>query len=655
MTLAVDYPSAGGTSPVRLAESAAQLERRIFGTGPASVGTSDRSVNGFFRENSGEVFRWRNAGIVAPVHVPDDRQTTIDESRKTCAVRPQDCAGVGLVYFQSANGDYLGTDDANAISETINTRPGRPGPLQAFKLIDMNRGDLVSGDRIQLVTYHQHWLTAEGGGGSVLSVNRTYAANWEVFRIAKVAGTGAIVDGDTVTLQAPSSHYVIAYGGGGGEVQVDRRLAGRFGRFTFSEAPVDGSRLTGIALDAAERSGIDLTRYDVRAPIGRLDDSELGLLLMNAEPSSQRGATRQFPCQPLTRVLVCGRVSAVDEPASFTTVAHELTHQLGTIDMYGSLCHSYHVTLMSCTIGDAADISYHLDPWYKIQLGWIRPRIRAIPTASYPGDCVELDTAQVVAWSDRTPTIWYSPSRGTSEFLVVEHRNGGWGGYDRDVATSGVAIWEVQVDAYGFPREVPGVVIVTGKDGTLESEAVDDDVDTGTRIEPGPDRLLATPKAPSDVVASDRVDLLFSAGPAWRGGNTLWTSSDGLVRPTWMDGTPTGLTLRIGQPDRSVLGAIDLEVAGSTGFRPRINALPAPLSGRAGSAVELRGVLGVQAGSQVTVKGAGPTYMAQIRSWTCSAATVLIPASLPPGTYQLAVRNGGSGAVSNSVSFVITT
>src|SRR5204863_9506412 len=73
-------------------------------------------------------------------------------------------------------------------------------------------------------------------------------------------------------------------------------------------------------------------------------------------------------------VQVCvGNVAMVGHHASFSTFCHELSHRLGTIEMYGEGGReNIFYTLMGATIiGYDDQRTFHLDPWHKLLLGWI--------------------------------------------------------------------------------------------------------------------------------------------------------------------------------------------------------------------------------------------------------------------------------------------
>ncbi len=133
---------------------------------------------------------------------------------------------------------------------------------------------------------------------------------------------------------------------------------------------------------------------------------------------------------------VCTQVSSVGYHPSLMLIAHELTHQLGAIDIYSGQCDSCmnsRLSLMAANTGADDMSTFHLDPWHKIQLGWANPLIRDLRT---PGN-------DYAGPADRSnPIILYDSWRGPGEFFIIEYRRRF--GYDRDVAGEGLAVWHVQ-------------------------------------------------------------------------------------------------------------------------------------------------------------------------------------------------------------------
>jgi hypothetical protein len=99
---------------------------------------------------------------------------------------------------------------------------------ETFEIIDLNGGDLQSGDPVALRTFdHVHYLQAAGGGGSSVNATPTAVGPWERFTILKQGGGSRIIfEGDWIALQASSGHYVTAENGGGpGSVVNANRVA----------------------------------------------------------------------------------------------------------------------------------------------------------------------------------------------------------------------------------------------------------------------------------------------------------------------------------------------------------------------------------------------------------------------------------------------
>ena len=151
-----------------------------------------------------------------------------------------------------------------------------------------------------------------------------------------------------------------------------------------------------------------------------------------------------------------GEVAEFGHLTDFATVVHELSHTLGTLDLYGVGGLSYRLTLMGntgcsppCPENPAI---FHLDPWHKMQLGWCEPRIYSLRA----GGIATMAAAQMA--NPGAPIILYDPARGTGEFFMLEYRtetspNGP--GYDASVGGNGLVIWHIQQDANHNPVLLP--------------------------------------------------------------------------------------------------------------------------------------------------------------------------------------------------------
>lgn len=151
------------------------------------------------------------------------------------------------IALKSVNGSlvqaqYGGGGAVNAASPWIRE-------WETFTLVDLNGGQLQSGDRVNLQTFDGHFLCAEGGGGAELNATRLEGREWETFTIWRPDGAGNILHGDVIALQSYNGYYVVAEGGGGGVVNANRTAIGPWERFTFIESNTSYS-LTRVSAPA---------------------------------------------------------------------------------------------------------------------------------------------------------------------------------------------------------------------------------------------------------------------------------------------------------------------------------------------------------------------------------------------------------------------
>jgi M6 family metalloprotease-like protein len=288
-----------------------------------------------------------------------------------------------------------------------------------------------------------------------------------------------------------------------------RAGVGTIGPFHLSAAEgrlPEMQRLARVKAVAME-SGFDFAQFDDNRD-GRVTTDELSLLII--DNLSERGAANRST-DPVgvqaggSTVSLESRVASAAHRASFMSIVHELSHSLGTVDLYGSNSLSQSLTLMGATIFDNDDdrSTFHLDPWHKMQLGWSEPRIRSLQTSG-----TELLPAANTATVD-APIILQDPVRGTGEFFLLEYRtpaNQIGLNYDENVADAGLLIWHVKQDGNKQLVTVPSLVTAGQVDSTLFAEGAPDLV---------------------------------------RGGNIAWHS--GAVTPPlrWLDGTSTGIRIQV--------------------------------------------------------------------------------------------------------------
>jgi M6 family metalloprotease-like protein len=364
---------------------------------------------------------------------------------------------------------------------------------------------------------------------------------------------------------------------------------------------------------------IDFALFD-RDRNGTVTGSELGLVFTGPAPFAAGGQTSGF-CPNVTvstdpamsrdgGVRVCLSRSGVAEfrGPSFDLLAHEISHMLGTIDVYGSACLSDRLSLMSCSDFTASEASFHLDPWHKTQLGWERARIYSVTD---PGATAELRTASFAG--DPRPVILFDPRLGKNEYFIVEYRMPQ--GYDGSIAdqAGGVAVWHVR----------------TNPDGTLQ--VVPDGINPGN-------------------TDGDAWNWVVGCGPdvdgngTYVGQSTLCRSEHGSFSKTWSDRTSRGLSMRVGTAAASGSSS----TIGFQWYTGGTVAEPATRLDRIGyDAVSptqqfvLFGDFGVQQGSKVVaLEGAGVDLI--VRDWRPRQVTVEVPAGVVPGYYRVVLYNNAA-------------
>ena len=426
----------------------------------------------------------------------------------------------------------------------------------------------------------------------------------------------------------------------------------------------EGKRMAARALTVAvTQLGFDLARYDSNRD-GTVTADELTILMIHAGIGDNDGAANRW-MEP-RRVHPEGSSAAAEsaiaiagDGASFASIAHEIFHSLGAHwDLYGSGNHNGGLTLMADTIGGGREVreTFHLDPWYKMRLGWISPRI--VPLTSN-GDVTQISAPQLVDSRDpstqftRRPVLLYDATRGTGEFFIVEYRNAvaGGGGYDRFTDwrgnTSGIAVWNAKVDEAGNPLGIPGIKITWGDDGRLESVPRRDDVradvdenGVADQLHPGPDRELQSVPSGDDRYWKDQAVLMRGAPSGRRGDGALLREADDDMAVDYLrlatESSVNAFRVRAGRPSAEGTKTW-VEWSVKEQLIPRIDYSVG--TGTAGSAVTLRGVFGVAQGTRVVslYDADRGTYNLPVTSWTPTEVIARMPAGVPPGQYDLAI------------------
>ncbi|WP_158292211.1 tachylectin-related carbohydrate-binding protein [Paracraurococcus ruber] len=229
--------------------------------------------------------------------------------------------------------------------------------------------------------------------------------------------------------------------------------------------------------------------------------SELVVLIVEnikgLQPANRGNFAVQFQMQigPVQlKKTITLRVAFAGPLTPFYQVAHEVSHSLGTVDMYNSGAGNTLITLMGGYGFFANDQAIvHLDAWHKLALGWCEPRRRRM---TRPGDDALPETTPSQPTS---PLLLWHPDRGASEYFLVEQRSrdSGFSRYEASLPDSGVLVWRV------------------------------------------------TPGAPIPVTHLGAPDLAVGGNGFWKGGQTTPPLK-------WSDGSSTGVRLNFHDPVISV-------------------------------------------------------------------------------------------------------
>jgi hypothetical protein len=136
---------------------------------------------------------------------------------------PPDTHESVLVSLQAENGLWVVAEEGGG--GVVNANRSNPGAWETFALVDHNGGALMDGDEVSFVTDRGFFLQAENGGGdgdAMLGIGGCACA-WETFTIVDLDHPGGFVSsGDRIGLRSVNGYYAVAEGGGGDVVNVNR-------------------------------------------------------------------------------------------------------------------------------------------------------------------------------------------------------------------------------------------------------------------------------------------------------------------------------------------------------------------------------------------------------------------------------------------------
>ena len=239
-------------------------------------------------------------------------------------------------------------------------------------------------------------------------------------------------------------------------------------------------------------------------------------------------------------------------------MVHEVAHLLGTVDLYGGKSRiDQGMSIMSGTITGRADDkwSINMDPYHKMRLGWIRPRIYEM---SEDGGRFQVMSNQLYGNTEnepKRPVILFNPSKGSYEYFMLESRRraGSAYGFDNSVISSGVALWRIRTNTNHQPAAT--FSLHRNDDNRLSSVRLGDDfvirdaAGVPEEIAPGADNVLQSSVRGDDVRIHD--NHVYTIGPPnvrfpRVGRGRPWVQADSSVQALiWSSGSNSNVQLDI--------------------------------------------------------------------------------------------------------------
>lgn len=138
------------------------------------------------------------------------------------------------------------------------------------------------------------------------------------------------------------------------------------------------------------------------------------------------------PVPGLSKGVEMGLLARAGDHEEMPTYAHELAHQIfGLYDLYADGAGYPGVGSASLMCDNFSSIA-HLDPWAKIKLGWLKPRI------------ISEDGWYSLASSETHPDalVLHDPTRGPADYFIVENRSPAQS-HEDSWRGKGLAIWRI--------------------------------------------------------------------------------------------------------------------------------------------------------------------------------------------------------------------
>ena len=349
----------------------------------------------------------------------------------------------------------------------------------------------------------------------------------------------------------------------------------------------------------ARTNRFDFKRFDSDRD-GLVTTDELTIVLIAAQ--TQDGATRPRNVGTSQGVRLKGNMCYSGGARGFNIICHELMHSLDEelgYDLYGrGRITNAELSILGGRTGPENTI-YHLDPWFKMRLGWTAPRIMRVKPG---GGVVTLTAPQLRGRrliDTQRPVILYSPDKGTREFFILEYRNPDLGGYDVNAKSRGLVVWRIKTDARGQLMLRPFAGTPAGRYWT--------DQYVGLSTSPGQGAL-----PPSNVAFALK----------------------------YFDNSDSGIRVRSSASARTTRSiTVDWGVRRKA-YSPVTSTRN--LTIKPGQRFHVNGTFGVREGQLVSLVSAGRSYNLGIYSWSDPRIVLDTPRTALPGRYRLVIYGDSS-------------
>jgi hypothetical protein len=281
---------------------------------------------------------------------------------------------------------------------------------------------------------------------------------------------------------------------------------------------------------AATQGSFDFRPFDVNRH-GGIAAQELAVLgITNAAALRRHDAVSladRNVMVPAQGVTFAGDAAVVGENDRFATVNHQLFRLLApeAVEIEGWPQKCFPLNDRRSLLAETNTINpmiVHPDPWHKMLVGWIEPRVYDIAKAGTAKLAAQHLSSSEPALT--RPILLFNPHRGPSEFFLLEYRGYSPVGFDQAGLLAGLVVWQVALDGTNRPFAVPA------------------------------DR----PNCKGETLS---IPSLFVRGPNWLlGENTPYLPFHSPFSLKWLDGNDTGtrVTLAGDNPNRSLQWRIEV-------------------------------------------------------------------------------------------------